>query len=112
MPGNRDQLTEELLERYWTFLESRDTTVLLDAAVPVLARNLAETLWSTSYVEITPDVARTLTALVAVHWTRSVLLPDGQGEDDLRACMRWSRVLLVVNPDLVPEPVRARLGQP
>ncbi len=112
MRGNRDQLIEELSERIQTFGESGDSTRVLDAAVPGLARDLAETLYSDSQVEITPDVARALTALVAVHWIRSQLLPDGQDQDDLRACRKWSAPLLAVAPDLVPEPVRAHLGRP
>jgi hypothetical protein len=112
MAGNREQLTEELFARLQAFGESGDATVLLDAAVPALSRNLTETFPMGSRFAVTSDVARAITALVAVHWTRSQLLPDGQDQDDLRACLQWSRVLLAVRPDLVPEPVRARLGQP
>jgi hypothetical protein len=112
MPGHRDQLIDELSERMQAFAKSGDSTGVLDAAVPGLARDHAETLWSTSYVDITPDVARALTALVTVHWIRSQLLPDGQDHDDLLACRKWSGPLLAVAPDLVPEPVRAYLGRP
>ena len=112
MRGNRDQLIEELGERLRIFAEYGDPTGVLDAAVPGLTRDLAETLTQDSRDAAAPDVARTLTALVGVHWLRYQLLPDGQDQDDLRACLKWSAVLLPVAPDLVPGPVRAWLGRP
>lgn len=44
-----------------------------------------------------------------MHWVRYQLLPEGEDQDDLRDCLRWSAVLLRVAPQLVPEPVRAYL---
>jgi hypothetical protein len=112
MPGNQDQLIEELSERIQTFGKSGDPAAVLDAAVPGLARDLAETLTQDPPDGGSSDVGRAVTALVAVHWIRYQLLPGGQDQDDLRACLKWSAALLPVAPDLVPEPVRAYLGRP
>jgi hypothetical protein len=111
MPQNRDQLIDKLSERIRRFNESGDPAVLLDPEVPGLARDLAETLWSPTYLDVTPDVTKALIALVGVHWIRSQLLPGEQGQDDLQACRRWSGILIHTAPDLVPEPVRAYLGR-
>jgi hypothetical protein len=111
MPENRDQLIEELGKRIQTFDESGDPTGVLDAAVPGLARDLAETLWSPTYIDVTPDVLMAMTVLVALHWMRYQLLPDGQDQDDLQACLRWAPTLRAMAPDQVPEPVQAYLDQ-
>ena len=50
--------------------------------------------------------------LVAVHWARYQLLPEGQDQSDLQACLKWSAALLPIAPHLVPEPVRAHLAGP
>lgn len=111
MPGNRDQLTEELSQRVRRLGENRDPAAVLDAAVPGLLRDLAGTFTLNTRYAVTPEVARALTVLVAVHWLRSQLLPAGQDQDDLQACLSWSAVLLPLAPELVPEPVRAHLGR-
>ena len=90
--------------------ESGDLTGLLDAAVLSLARELADVL-ARDYRDATiTDVADALSLLSGVHWVRYQLLPEGEDQDDLRDCLRWSAVLLRVAPQLVPEPVRASLG--
>ncbi len=111
MRRSRDQLIEELSERIRTFGESGDPTGVLDVAVPGLARDLAESLTQHSR-DAAPNVASAVTALVAAHWIRYQFLPDGQDQDDLQACLKWSAALLPVAPDLVPEPVRTYLGRP
>jgi hypothetical protein len=112
MPANREQLTEELSERIRRFGEQRDPMAVLDAVVPGLARDLAGTFKLGVREAVTADVASAMTVLVAVHWIRSQLLPPGQDQDDLEACLSWSAVLLPIRPELVPEPIRAHLGQP
>ena len=112
MPGNRDQLTEELSERLRTFVEKGDPTALLDAAVLGLLRDLAGTFTLGTRYAVTGEVANAITVLVAVHWLRYQLLPHPQDQDDLQACLKWAAALLPIRPDLVPEPVRAHLGQP
>jgi hypothetical protein len=44
MPGHRDQLIDELSERMQAFAKSGDSTGVLDAAVPGLARDTLEHL--------------------------------------------------------------------
>lgn len=111
MSGNREQLTEELAARMRRFAEHSDPTAVLDAAVPGLARDLGETFTEGVRYAV-PDVSSALTVLVGVHWIRSQLLPPGQDLDDLRACLKWSEALLLIAPELVPEPIRAHLGRP
>ena len=110
MRRSRDQLIEELSERIRTFAESGDPTGVLDAAVPGLARDLDESLTQHSR-DAAPNVVPAVIALVSVHWIRYQILPNGQDQDDLRACLKWSAALLPVAPELVPEPVRAHLGR-
>jgi hypothetical protein len=109
MAGNRDQLTAELSERIRLFAEERDLTAVLDAEVPGMLRDLRATFTLGQRYPVTPEVAQAMKVLVAVHWIRSQLLPPGQSEDDLQACLQWSAVLLPIAPELVPEPVRAHL---
>jgi hypothetical protein len=111
MPGNRDQLTEELSERLRRLAEKGEVAAVLDAAVPGMLRDLAGTFILNTRYAVTPEVATALKVLVAVHWLRSQLLPAGQDYDDLQACLSWSAVLLPLAPELVPEPVRAHLSR-
>ena len=55
------------------------------------------------------DLLGALDVLTTVHWIRYQLLPEGQDQDDLQACLHWSATLLPVAPHLVPEPVRTHL---
>ena len=103
---NRDRLIKDLIKRVRAAMESGDPTGVLDAATLHLARDLAETFPQEAVV---PDVIA-LGALVAVHWARYLVLPEGQGQDDLQACLKWSAALLPVAPQLVPEPVRTHLA--
>jgi predicted metal-dependent phosphoesterase TrpH len=93
-------------------MQSGDLAGMLDAAVSRLARDLARTITQESRDAVAPDVAEALSVLVAVHWVRYQLLPEGKDHDDLQACLKWSAALLPVAPEQVPEPVRAHLAGP
>ena len=82
---------------------------LLDAAALSLTRELAQALTQDTGGVLPGDLLEALSVLATVHWLRYQLLPEGQDQDDLQACLYWSASLLPVAPHLVPEPVRARL---
>jgi hypothetical protein len=110
--GNRDRLVKDLSERLRTRTESGDLTELLGAEVLSLARDLGEAL-SQDFQEVSPaDFVAALSVLVAVRWIRYQLLPEGQDQDDLQACLKWSEALLPLAPHLVPEPVLISLAGP
>jgi tetratricopeptide (TPR) repeat protein len=100
-----------LTGRLRTALESGgDRTALLDAAVPGLAAELTRALADAILDVPEADMTEALRVLVAVHWARYRLLPDGENEEDRKACMGLSETLLLIAPDLVPEPVRGHLA--
>jgi hypothetical protein len=108
--GIGDRLIKDLSERLRMRLEPGDPAVILDAETLSLARTLGETL-TKDYGEVPPaDFAQTLSVLVAAHWARYKLLPEGQDQSDLQACLQWSAALLPIAPHLVPQPVRAYLA--
>ena len=93
-------------------MRSGDHTGVLDPVVSRLALDLAGTLTRDSRDAVAPNVVEALSVLVTVHWVRCQLLPEGQQQDDLQACLKWSAVLLQAAPNQVPEPVRAYLAGP
>lgn len=110
MRGNRDQLVKEVYDRISSAEQSKDLPELLDPALLDLAGELAAT-----FDQDVPDVAAPPAALaagmiIAVHWSRYQLLPDGQDQDDLRSLLKWSALLIPVAPHLVPEPIRDYLA--
>ena len=112
MHENRDRLVEDLSERLRTALKSGDPTELLDATTLFLARDLAQALPEDSRDAAVADVIEALSVLVAVHLARYQFLPEGEDQEDLQACLKWSAMLLPVAPELVPGPVRAYLDGP
>jgi len=109
---DRDLLVRNLSRRLSAAEESGRPAALLDAVVPGLTRELAGILAQQAGDAAAPDVVEAISVLAAVHLGRYRLLPQGQDEDDLWACLNWSAVLLPVAPHLVPEPVRAYLAGP
>ena len=89
-------------------MEAGDPASLLDAEVPGMAQTLAGILTAGLQGEIAPDF-EAMSTLADVHWIRYQVLPEGQDQDDLEACLTWSAMLLTVAPHLVPEHVRAHL---
>ena len=103
-------MIKDLSERLRTRMESGDPAVMLDAETLSLARNLGETL-TRDYRKVPPvDFVEALSVLVAAHWARYQLLPEGQDQSDLEACLKWSAALLPIAPHLIPQPVRAYLA--
>jgi len=104
------RVIKDLSERLRTRMGSGDPAVMLDAETLSLARNLGETL-ARDYREVPPaDFVAALSVLVAAHWARYQLLPEGQDQSDWQACLQWSAALLPIAPQLVPQPVRAHLA--
>jgi tetratricopeptide (TPR) repeat protein len=112
MHGNRDRLIADLANQLLASTETGDMTRLLDPAVFSLADELAGTLADDSADAAAPDVLQARALLVAVHWARYQFLPEGEDQEDLNACLRMSAMLLLVAPQLVPEPIRAYLAGP
>ena len=103
-------MIKDLSERLRTRMESGDPAVMLDAETLSLARNLGETL-TRDYRKVPPvDFVEALSVLVAAHWARYQLLPEGRDQSDLEACLKWSAALLPIAPHLIPQPVRAYLA--
>ena len=111
-PEKRARLVKDLSERLLAGMRSGDHTGVLDPVVSRLALDLAGTLTRDSGDAVAPNVVEALSVLVTVHWVRYQLLPEGQQQDDLQACLKWSAVLLQAAPNQVPEPVRAYLAGP
>ena len=91
-------------------MESGDPATLLDTETLSLARNLGETLTRHRRKIPPSDFVEALSVLVAVHWARYQLLPEGQDQGDLQAGLKWSAALLPMAPQLIPQPVRAYLA--
>ncbi len=84
--------------------------MLLDAETLSLAQSLGENL-TQDYKGVPPaEFVQALSVLVAVHWARYQLLPEGRDRNDLQACLQWSAALLPIAPHLIPQPVRAYLA--
>src|SRR6202042_2742579 len=107
--GNRERLVKALAERLTVGIESGDPASVGDAAVLRLAQDLAGTLTGDSLAPVAPEAVEAITALVTVHWARYRILPEGQDEEDMRACLRWAGVFMPVMSPLVPSPVREYL---
>jgi hypothetical protein len=110
MRDRRDQLVRQLSEVLQAVAKSGDGTPLLANQVRQQARELAKTLIQDSPDTAVPGTLEALAVLVGVHWLRYRGLPEGQDQDDLRACLAWSAALLPLEPSLVPAPVRAYLA--
>ena len=83
----------------------------MDSVVAGLAGEVAGILAAGSRAAAAADNdIEAMSVLVDVYWLRYQHLPEGQDQDDLRACLTWSMVLLPVAPDTVPEPIRAALA--
>ena len=75
-------------------MDSGDPKGMLDAEVLSQARELGETV-AKDFRKIPPaDFAAALSVLVAVHWARYQLLPEGQDQSDWQECLKWSAALL------------------
>ena len=105
------RLTKELSERLRAAMDSGDPESVLDATISRLARDLEEGLRQAPRYRPAPHAIEAAGVLVAVHWARYQLLPEGQDQDDLQACLQWSAVLIPLAPHLVPEPVRTYSGR-
>jgi tetratricopeptide (TPR) repeat protein len=110
MRANRDQLVRDLYDWISSAEQPKDLPRLLDPALLDLARELAATFDQDAPDVATPAAAVAAGMIVAVHWSRYQLLPDGQDQDDFRSLLKWSAVLTSVAPHLVPEPVRDYLA--
>jgi hypothetical protein len=109
MHENWDRLVGDLSERLQAAINSGDPTGLVDATALSQVQDLAEILTQDSRDAAAPDLIEALSVLVAVHWIRHQVLPEGQDQEDLQACQKWSAMLLPLAPHLVPEPMRAYL---
>ena len=109
MHENWDRLVGDLSERLQAAINSGDPTGLVDATALSQVQDLAEILTQDSRDAAAPDLIEALNVLVAVHWIRHQVLPEGQDQEDLQACQKWSATLLPLAPHLVPEPMRAYL---
>jgi tetratricopeptide (TPR) repeat protein len=106
----RDQLVRPLSEVLQAVAKSGNGTPLLADQVRQQARELAQALTRDPPDPAAPGTLEALGVLVGVHWLRYRGLPEGQDQDDLRACLAWSAVLLPLEPSLVPGPVRSYLA--
>jgi hypothetical protein len=79
----------------------------MDPAVASLARALAGIL-ALGHEGDTADV-EALSTLLQVHWIRFQVLPEGQDQEDLLACVTWSAALLPIAPGRVPDRLRSAL---
>jgi CHAT domain/Tetratricopeptide repeat len=110
MRDKKDQLVSQLSGLLQAVAKSGDGTRLLDHQVRQLAAELARALAHDPLDAAVPGAVEAVAVLVGVHWLRYRGLPEGQDQDDLRACLAWSAVLLPIEPSLVPGPVRAYLA--
>jgi tetratricopeptide (TPR) repeat protein len=110
MRANRDQLVKDLYDRISSAEQSKDLPRLLDPELLDLVGELAATFDQDAPDVGTPAAAVAAGMIVAVHWSRYQLLPDGQDQGDFRSLLKWSAVLTPVAPHLVPEPVRDYLA--
>lgn len=109
--SDRERLVRELSHTLQEVSATGDGTPLLDDRVYEIARELADDLTRGPVSATVPGTAEALAVLVGTHWLRYRGLPSGQDQDDLRACIAWSALLLPIQPDLVPQPVRAYLAE-
>ena len=69
-------------------MDSGDPANVLDTTISRLARDLEEGLRQAPREMPAPHAIEAAGLLVAVHWARYQLLPEGQDQDDLRACLK------------------------
>jgi hypothetical protein len=108
--GNRDLLVQELSELLQTAAEASNPAVLTDSAVAERLASLGEIVAGELHDSRKGDVVEVLSLLVTLHWIRYQILPEGDDQADLSACLAWSAKLLPVAPNLIPEPVRDHLA--
>lgn len=77
--------------------ESADTGALL-------AQDVTRVLGAVGpYADVLGEDLELAHALGWLHWLRSTVLPDGQGEAELRSALAWFDALAEVRPDSIPE---------
>ena len=105
-----DQLLATLNARIRRFAESGDPSVVLDPAALTEAAGLWEAAQQPADGDPHAMSVDVLRALADLHFARYQVLPDGQGQEDLRTALGLFAMVANRAPDRVPDHIRSLLA--